>query len=338
SREKLEAKRRLYLEASAIRIYKEPTLINKSATLVYAETSGSDFYSVLKMPDVDITRSYSNDMREILLYFGIEAVRSYIIRDLIKLVKMSDTYIDPRHTTLIADWMTAIGMLTPLTPKGMKKHELGALANAAFREPMKGFKNETMYNKIDRLSGITGPLTVGNRIEVGTGIVETVDVDLIKIKSLIDSVKKQDKKISTSLASKIVSLLESPDFANPLDAFSEKGVEFTDLTIPVDVAPIGEIEISEVPGVSFSSVPSGLNVLTDVFPIVSNELKVAVENNVTCEPASVQLENRVINEGSVYRTTELPLQPVTLNQPQFTSTEKPPEIKQGLSFNLDDLI
>jgi len=320
--------------ASALKIYKEPSIIAKAATVYYAETSGNDYGSLFNMKDVDYTRSYTNNMHDLLLYYGIEAVKTYIIRDLMILVKLSDTYIDPRHALLIADWMTCLGVITSMTPKGMKKHELGAVANAAFREPMKGFKNEAMFNRSDKLSGIAGPIAIGTYIEMGTGVIDIKPANNIRTRALLDTVKKQGKKLSLTMGSKIISLLEQPELINPMDRGTvDNKIEFRELNIPLIAGPQdtrfteGTLQL-QIPG------------LEALFPLVSKELRLAVQNSQECERPSIPAELSITPRGGDYPMEPLPVSAIVIpeNAQGFSADEKPPEtVEAGEAVDLDFL-
>lgn len=329
-----EERKQIILQASSLKIYREPTVIAKAATVYYAETTGSDYASLFNMDDVDYTRSYTNNMHELLLYYGIEAVKTYIVRDLMILVKLSDTYIDPRHALLVADWMTCLGVITPMTPKGMKKHDLGAVANAAFREPMKGFKNEAMFNRSDKLSGIAGPIAIGTYIEMGTGVIDIKPANNLRTKALLDTVKKQGKKLSLGMGSKIISLLEQPDLINPMDRGTvDSKIEFRELNIPLIAGP-EDSQFRE------GTIQLGLPGLDQLFPLVSKELRLAVENSKECERPSIPMELSITPRGGDHPVEPLPVAPVIIpeNAQGFIADEKPPEtVAAGETVDLDFL-
>jgi len=273
----------LLQQAAEIKIYREPSILYQNNNQIYIETEGQDFSELIKMGDIDMTKSYTNDINDILRYFGIEAVRAHIIKELIVLIKSSgsDTYVDPRHMSLIADWMTMFGFITPFTLKGMKYHKLGPLANAALREPTKALQEDAMMNKIDYLNNVSSAITVGNPIKLGTGVVDLI-IDQEKIKKqLKDKPKQQKQKISLDVTSRLVSMLLEGDYTESTDT-TQENVSLNN-TLPFDIPLVfdtDEIRLSYDPDFEDHSINT-------LFPVLSPELKTVYQNSIICDPPVV---------------------------------------------------
>jgi len=273
----------LLQQAAEIKIYREPSILYQNNNQIYIETEGQDFSELIKMGDIDMTKSYTNDINDILRYFGIEAVRAHIIKELIVLIKSSgsDTYVDPRHMSLIADWMTMFGFITPFTLKGMKYHKLGPLANAALREPTKALQEDAMMNKIDYLNNVSSAITVGNPIKLGTGVVDLI-IDQEKIKKqLKDKPKQQKQKISLDVTSRLVSMLLEGDYTESTDTTQENVSRNN--TLPFDIPLVfdtDEIRLSYDPDFEDHSINT-------LFPVLSPELKTVYQNSIICDPPVV---------------------------------------------------
>lgn len=321
-----EERKKDIIYANSIKIYKQPSTIYNEANLIYAETTGSDFSNLFKLDDVDITRSYSNIMSETLRYFGIEAVRNYIIRDLIVLVQMSDSYIDPRHPSVVADWMTMFGIITPLTVKGMSKHNLGSLANASFRGPYEATKKDIIVNKSDSLVNVSASIALGLPGPIGTGLPEILP-DLTKIQRIIKSRSTTEKKkVSNSVISNMIRLLESED-TDILDQTKEVAVlepfDSQYLIRPMDRATL-------VPDTGGSTLLEQFNIFTS-YQYVSPELKVARNSEIGCATPDIDilpLQMKAETVKSTVRSEPLNVAPiVTENLKDYnTNVETPPEI------------
>lgn len=331
----------LLMQSNRIKIYKEPSMIYKKCNQIYVETEGYDFSNVIKMSGIDMTRSHSNSLIDILKYFGIEALRTHIIRELIFLIRSSggDAYIDPRHISLIADWMTMFGYLTPFTLKGMKYHKLGSLANAALRAPTQAIQEEAMLNKIDYLGNVSSAITVGNPIPLGTGMVNII-TDQAKIKKqLATRPQKPKNKISTSVTANLISLLLQGDFLDPKDRSTDEIIGIADVessfNLPTTFMESSVILSDDPMELSFS--------LESLIPTMSEEYRYAYDNARVCQPAPIQTQ---IIEGNI--PGENPMNPISppiiVIDPTLRSVdvviERPPEIEtlEGNSSFLDDFL
>ena len=335
--------KRLLLEAGSIKIYREPSSIFKNSNQIYVETDGSDFSELIKMDDVDINRSHPNNLNDILKYFGIESVRFHIIKELIILIRSSgsDTYVDPRHISLMADWMTMFGFITPFTLKGMKYHKLGSLANAAFREPTKALHEESMFNKVDYLNNVSSAITIGKPIKLGAGIVD-VTSDQNKIKKQLGKPKLKKEKINLDVTSKLVSLLLEGDYPDPKDNSIQSSLESSEkingamfLDIPISFGE-ASVVLSNDPFEIDYNIPA-------LFPVLSPELRSAYNSAPVCGPAAIDtviVEKEISTENPVNLISPLTLTISEGIRSANAVTEKPPEIEKlnvDTSF-LDDLL
>ena len=72
-------------------------------------TSGTNLKEVFTLPFVDLSRTYSNDIREIAAVLGIEAARQSILNEVLGVIGSQGLNVDSRHIMLIADAMCAQG-------------------------------------------------------------------------------------------------------------------------------------------------------------------------------------------------------------------------------------
>ena len=66
------------------------------------KTFGSNLQEVLKIPEVDETRTYTNDIHEIERVLGIEAAREAIVREIISVLEEQGLSIDIRYILLLS--------------------------------------------------------------------------------------------------------------------------------------------------------------------------------------------------------------------------------------------
>jgi len=134
-------------------------------------TEGSNIGSILKIPGVDIVRTTTNDIFEIEKVLGIEAARNAIIHELYTTMEEQGLSVDIRHIMLVADMMTADGIVKSIGRHGISGEKSSVLARAAFEETGKHLLNASIRGEVDQLSGIIENVIVGQPIPHGTGSV-----------------------------------------------------------------------------------------------------------------------------------------------------------------------
>ncbi|MGQ4914873.1 MAG: DNA-directed RNA polymerase subunit A'' [Candidatus Asgardarchaeia archaeon] len=135
-------------------------------------TDGTNLLSVLKIPEVDKSRVFSNDIYEIAETFGIEAARNAIINEAKKVLDEQGLDVDIRHIMLVADLMTASGVITQIGRHGISGTKESVLARAAFEVTVKHLLDASLHGVEDHLKGIVENVIIGQMIPLGTGLVE----------------------------------------------------------------------------------------------------------------------------------------------------------------------
>ncbi|WP_323736441.1 DNA-directed RNA polymerase subunit A'' [Methanosphaera sp. ISO3-F5] len=141
-------------------------------------TEGSNIGSILKIPGVDIVKTTTNDIFEIEKVLGIEAARNAIIHELYTTMEEQGLSVDIRHIMLVADMMTADGIVKSIGRHGISGEKSSVLARAAFEETGKHLLNASIRGETDQLTGIIENVIVGQPIPHGTG---SVGINMKKI-------------------------------------------------------------------------------------------------------------------------------------------------------------
>ena len=147
-------------------------LVKKEGDEFIITTSGTNLKVILRRKEVDHTRTYSNNIHEVAEVLGIEAARYLIIEELYKAYMGANLLVDKRHLALVADAMTARGIITPIGRTGIAGKKGSVLARAAFEETNKHLVEASIWNEVDYLKGIVENLIVGLPIGAGTGKVK----------------------------------------------------------------------------------------------------------------------------------------------------------------------
>ena len=137
-------------------------------------TEGSNFADILALPEVDKTRTVTNDIREIEEVLGIEAARNAIINEAVKTLEEQGLDVDIRHIMLVADMMTNDGEVRQIGRHGVSGGKASVLARASFEVTTKHLLDACIRGEADRLDGIIENVIAGQPIPLGTGSVELV--------------------------------------------------------------------------------------------------------------------------------------------------------------------
>lgn len=137
---------------------------------------GTGLKSLAKIRQIDISATISSNTWEIYYKFGIEAARAQIYAEL-KL--NSGNAVSERHIAMLADVMTMIGNLAPLTIAGKRMIKSGVLATVAMQQSFDMFIQSAMAGATDPLRSSVAQTLLGDfeRSEVGKGATFTANKD-----------------------------------------------------------------------------------------------------------------------------------------------------------------
>jgi DNA-directed RNA polymerase subunit A" len=151
-------------------------------------TKGSNLSEILKVPEIDTDRTFTNDILEINKVFGIEAARASIVRELSFTFESNGIDINKRHIAILADLMCFNGKVKGVVRTGITGEKKSPFARASFEETVKHILNASFSNERENFKGIIENLIVGQPILAGTGRVKlTLDP-----KNLKKMIKKQE--------------------------------------------------------------------------------------------------------------------------------------------------
>lgn len=137
-------------------------------------TEGSNFAEILRRPEVDQSRTITNNIHEIEEVLGIEAARNAIINEAVKTLEEQGLDVDVRHIMLVADMMTSSGEVRQIGRHGVSGEKASVLARASFETTVKHLLDACIHGEVDRLDGIIENVIAGQPIPLGTGSVELV--------------------------------------------------------------------------------------------------------------------------------------------------------------------
>ncbi|MDD5331989.1 MAG: DNA-directed RNA polymerase subunit A'' [Candidatus Nanoarchaeia archaeon] len=133
-------------------------------------TAGSNLKEVIKIPEVDETRTKSNNMFEMHDVFGIEVARNNIIEEAQKVIQNQGLDVDIRHIMFIADIMCATGEIKGITRSGITGEKESVLARASFETPIKHIIDASLVGEIDTLNSVIENVILNQPVPLGTGL------------------------------------------------------------------------------------------------------------------------------------------------------------------------
>jgi len=151
-------------------------------------TSGTNLKDVLKIKEVDGTRTRTNDIFEIYKVLGIEATRQAIINETTKIYEDQGLDIDVRHIMLIADIITNAGKIKGITRSGITSEKESVLARASFETPIKHIINASLIGEEDRLNSVIENVMLNQPVPLGTGLPDLV----LKVMGLKEAKKEKE--------------------------------------------------------------------------------------------------------------------------------------------------
>ena len=145
------------------------------------DTDGTALSAVLAEPEVDATRTRSNDPHEVCAVLGIEAARNALALELQEVLR--DSSLNWRHLSLLVDVMTVRGTLMSIDRHGINRGEaLSPLAKSSFEETCDMLVNAAVAGELDDIAGVSPNIMLGQMPPAGTGDVQLLlDEDAVTV-------------------------------------------------------------------------------------------------------------------------------------------------------------
>jgi len=158
------------------------------------DSEGTNLFDLFTNPNVDATRTFSDDIHEVLDVFGIETARMVMYDELMKVFGAGS--INYRHPCLLVDAMTYHGHFVAIDRFGMNKLENGVLAKSSFEQTSKILFDAAVSGEFDTMRGVSANIMFGQKPPCGTGFVDI----LIDETRLPEGVEEGDSMFESDLA------------------------------------------------------------------------------------------------------------------------------------------
>jgi len=150
------------------------SLVMKEGDGWVIKTFGSNFLKIVDFDEIDMMRSYTNNLYELVKVLGIEATRNTIIKETSTTMKQQGLDIDYRHIMLVADIMTFSGEVKPIGRYGVAGRKPSILTRAGFEETIKHLVKASVRHEEDNFDAIFDNVMVNQQVPAGTGMFELV--------------------------------------------------------------------------------------------------------------------------------------------------------------------
>lgn len=135
-------------------------------------TEGINMQEIFKYSDIlDLNRLYSNEVHAMASTYGIEVALKVIEKEIKDVFAVYGIEVDPRHLSLVADYMCFEGVYKPLNRHAMRSNS-SPLQQMTFETSYKFLKDATMMGSHDQLMSPSACLVVGKVVRGGTGLFE----------------------------------------------------------------------------------------------------------------------------------------------------------------------
>lgn len=156
-------------------------------------TNGVNIPEVSKIKYVDMKKSYCNHIVEVYKHYGIEVARTVYIKELISAFENVEASINYQHVELLADVVTYLGNIIPVTRHGTNKMDIDPLARITFEKIVEQASSAGIFEEVDHIRSTAALNMVGRQVKGGTGMYKLgLDLDLVK-ELVKNSKSKQDK-------------------------------------------------------------------------------------------------------------------------------------------------
>jgi DNA-directed RNA polymerase beta' subunit len=147
------------------------------------DTDGTNLTDILANPNIDASRTRSNDIYEVYKVLGIEAARNALYQEFMEVV--GEGAINYRHMSLLLDTMTNRGSLMSVDRHGINRGDVGPLAKSSFEETTDMLINASIFSELDNINGVSANIMLGQLPPCGSGdhevlLDEQAYIDLIK--------------------------------------------------------------------------------------------------------------------------------------------------------------
>ena len=115
-----------------------------------------------------MTRFYTNDIHAMAQFFGVDAARRVLVREITNVFSVYGIAVDPRHLSLVSDYMTFDGRYKALNRLGIANNQ-SPLQKASFETSMAFLKSALVAGAKEDVASPSARIVTGRLVGSGTG-------------------------------------------------------------------------------------------------------------------------------------------------------------------------
>ena len=132
-------------------------------------TEGANIQAMFAYEHIlNLNKLHCNNIHDMARYYGIEAATKTIVKEIVNVFNVYSIYINPRHLSLIADYMTFDGTYKPFNRIGIENNT-SPLQQMTFETAVGFLRAATLGGKKDSLASPSSCIVVGKPFAGGTG-------------------------------------------------------------------------------------------------------------------------------------------------------------------------
>lgn len=151
----------------------------------YYEGNGGSLIDLLSHPMADSKTTINDHMWDIYDCLGVEAARTFLIEEIIRVMSFDGTFVNPKHVYLLVDRMVVDGTISSVNRYGMERQHFKPLAKAAFEETVDNLLRSGIHGETDDLKGVSAAIITGRLPQIGGAKCEVL-VDLNKLDNIAE--------------------------------------------------------------------------------------------------------------------------------------------------------
>ncbi len=132
------------------------------------DTVGTNLLDLLGRDDIDVNKTFTNDIQEIHKILGVEAARQAIFNEISDVIEFDSTYINYHHLSLLCDRMTCKDKMVSIFRHGINNDDIGPIAKASFEETPEMFLRAAKHAELDPVRGVSANIMCGQEGYFGT--------------------------------------------------------------------------------------------------------------------------------------------------------------------------
>lgn len=137
------------------------------------QASGVNFEVFYNLEEyISINEVITNDIHAMLKTYGVEAARATILQQVKGVFAPYGIEVDPRHLSMIADFMTFDGGYRPMNRMGMGQYSTSPFGKMTFETATKFIVEAATHGESDSLESPSASVCLGKPAKVGTGCFE----------------------------------------------------------------------------------------------------------------------------------------------------------------------